>query len=146
MESVTRLAWFDPNGARLSLPRASLTLRPILVLEGRPIARQSDRPHGEARSAYATLTLRSRRPVTGADHEPVFVPFAPSIAVDLGASGRTGLDDAGALQSARFFLCSSTVEKTVFTIEEPWRRKLTAILVFGRVAERAVGSLSPPLA
>ena len=53
MEPTTRLPRFNANSAWLSLPIASPALGAILVLERRPIARQADRPHGEAGSAYA---------------------------------------------------------------------------------------------
>jgi hypothetical protein len=102
MEAATRLAWFDANGAGLSLPIASAAQRTISVLKRRTIAGQPDFPHGAAESAYAARGVGARRLPARAEDVSVFAPQAPGFAGDHGVTLRTGLSDALALQGAPF--------------------------------------------
>ena len=110
MKAAARLAGLDANGARLALPIASPTRWPILVLEGRPIASQADRPHGEAGHADTARRIGAPLLSAGTEHGAVLAPIEPSGASDLGPGRRTRRKGATALQIARFFLRAVAVE------------------------------------
>jgi hypothetical protein len=59
VETTPALAWHDPDGARIALPIACSTSRPLLMWQRRPTTGQSERTQcaaGGARSAHGVRT------------------------------------------------------------------------------------------
>jgi hypothetical protein len=65
VETTPALAWHDPDGARIALPIARSTSRPLLMWQGRPTTGQSERTQCAAGCAHPAHGVRTATPEFG---------------------------------------------------------------------------------